>query len=287
MLITSIAMTSADKYSLDALANLLNASFEGYAIEMRESSFDLARRLASDSVDLRRSVVATGTGAEPLGLCLVAHRDRMWRVAAMGVVPDARRQGIGRAFMDHTVGLARAAGATRLVLEVFEHNAPARALYESMGFETRRRLVGFTLDDREDDVRGVHGLAARELVEVPHLEIARALREHAPDDLPWQMQPESIAELGPPCRAFTLGGRAFVLVRELEDDVLSLRGLTVVSSARGRGIGRLFVDALRSRFPGRRWRIAPRIPEGLVDEFFLGMGFERMELVQLEMELEL
>jgi ribosomal protein S18 acetylase RimI-like enzyme len=287
MTIASVGLEPAKQHSLESLAELLNDSFSGYAIKMRETSFDLARRVVSDGIELGTSAVALDESRELVGLCLTGQRKETYRIAAMGVVPASRRRGIARRLMQHALDEARAGGATRLLLEVFEHNAAARGLYESMGFVTRRRLVGFTLDETRVRATRVPAPAARSLVEVSHLDVAWALREQGTTDLPWQMQPEAIAELGPPCRAFSLGGRAFVLLRETREGVLSLRGLSVAPAARGRGIGRLFVDALRSRFPQRKWRVAPRVPEGLADRFFLGMGFERMELVQLEMELPL
>lgn len=285
MTIASVGITPAENYSLETLTGLLNDAFAGYAIKMRETCVDLERRLCSDGVDLGLSTVALGEKETRVGLCLVGLRRRTLRVAAMGVVPAARRRGTGRALMEGALEQARALGAERLLLEVFEQNLPARALYESMGFNRTRRLVGFTLDETGRAPIRVPTDAARALEEVAHQDVAQALREHAPLDLPWQMQPESIAALGPPCRAFTLGGRAFALVRETREGVMSLRGLSLVPAARGRGVGRLFVEALRARFPGRRWRVAPRVPEGLADRFFLRLGFEKMDLVQLEMEL--
>ena len=127
----------------------------------------------------------------------------------------------------------------------------------------------------------------RELTEVGHLDVARAVEREGPADPPWQMAAASIAELGPPCRAFTLGGHAWVLLRETPEGVLSMRGLTLARAHRGQGLGRRFMDALRARFPGRRWRVAPRSPDGHADGFVLALGFERMDLAQHEMELPL
>lgn len=45
-----------------------------------------------------------------------------------------RGQGAGRALLEAAVAWARGRGAARVVLEVFDHNAPAIALYRSCGF---------------------------------------------------------------------------------------------------------------------------------------------------------
>lgn len=63
--------------------------------------------------------------------------ERHGEVKSMHTVEAARGQGIGRAMVDHLVGVARERGLRRVSLEtgsmaVF---APARALYASAGFE--------------------------------------------------------------------------------------------------------------------------------------------------------
>lgn len=53
-----------------------------------------------------------------------------------------RRQRIGTRLVEAALGWAKAAGATRTELSVYEFNEPARAFWASFGFETvSRRLV--------------------------------------------------------------------------------------------------------------------------------------------------
>jgi putative acetyltransferase len=56
---------------------------------------------------------------------------------SMHTAEAARRQGVGRAMVDHLVGVARGLGVRRVSLETgnFDAFAPARALYASAGFE--------------------------------------------------------------------------------------------------------------------------------------------------------
>ncbi|MFM8799557.1 MAG: GNAT family N-acetyltransferase [Tagaea sp.] len=51
-------------------------------------------------------------------------------------VPDARGRGFGRRAIEALFVWARARGATRAYLQVTEANAPARTLYEALGFST-------------------------------------------------------------------------------------------------------------------------------------------------------
>jgi putative acetyltransferase len=55
---------------------------------------------------------------------------------SMHTVRDARGRGVGRAIVDHLVGVASTAGARRVSLETgsMEAFAPARSLYASAGF---------------------------------------------------------------------------------------------------------------------------------------------------------
>lgn len=61
-------------------------------------------------------------------------------VAAMGVVPQARRRGVATALLAAAQAEAKRRGVSEMFLEVAETNAPARALYAQAGFvEVGRR----------------------------------------------------------------------------------------------------------------------------------------------------
>jgi ribosomal protein S18 acetylase RimI-like enzyme len=59
-------------------------------------------------------------------------------VAGIAVRPSFRRRGIGRRLMDRLIARARADGHPALSLHVHAGNAPARGLYESLGFVEHR-----------------------------------------------------------------------------------------------------------------------------------------------------
>ena len=71
----------------------------------------------------------------------------------MGLMPDQRGRGLGRALLEGTLERARAAGVLRVELEVYASNAAAIALYERCGFrhEGRRRRARL-LDGAFEDV---------------------------------------------------------------------------------------------------------------------------------------
>ena len=55
-------------------------------------------------------------------------------VRMLGVRPDARGRGIGRALMDECIRIARAEGKTSMTLNTTERMKAAHAMYESLGF---------------------------------------------------------------------------------------------------------------------------------------------------------
>jgi ribosomal protein S18 acetylase RimI-like enzyme len=60
-----------------------------------------------------------------------------WYVMDIEIRDEFRRRGYGRAVMLLAEQVARAHGAQYLGLNVFGHNPNARALYESLGYETQ------------------------------------------------------------------------------------------------------------------------------------------------------
>jgi ribosomal protein S18 acetylase RimI-like enzyme len=56
------------------------------------------------------------------------------QILGFGVLPAARRAGVGRRLLQHVVAAVRAAGGRRVLLEVARSNAAAIALYEGAGF---------------------------------------------------------------------------------------------------------------------------------------------------------
>jgi len=62
-------------------------------------------------------------------------------VAYMAVEPFARERGVGHALLDAAQAHATAHGLRFVSLMVTDDNAPARALYESAGFVTERRML--------------------------------------------------------------------------------------------------------------------------------------------------
>jgi mycothiol synthase len=71
-----------------------------------------------------------------VGCLLVTHHlNNDWELAYLGVIPEARGQGIGVELTVQAQRLAADTGAAQMMLAVDAENFPAVALYESVGFK--------------------------------------------------------------------------------------------------------------------------------------------------------
>lgn len=74
----------------------------------------------------------------PTALASNAH---VQQIQGLGVDPESRRSGIGRALLDAVVALAVSRGARKVTLRVLSSNGPAQRLYISAGFAVEGVLV--------------------------------------------------------------------------------------------------------------------------------------------------
>ena len=137
--------------TLEELAEFLTTAFDEYAEERIQAGQhpDDARRMADrqraeyfpgDQPGPGHLVYRILDGGEPLGILWIGplppQRPESYWVFNIEVDETHRGQGIGRAAMLLAEEEARTHGATVLGLNVFGHNAVARHLYESLGYET-------------------------------------------------------------------------------------------------------------------------------------------------------
>ncbi|HVU77001.1 MAG TPA: GNAT family N-acetyltransferase [Gaiellaceae bacterium] len=180
-------LVPSDGFSDAELAETFTAGYEGYEVPMQIDEKLLRMMADLYDFDLARSRVAL-EGGERIGLANLGVRGERGWIGGVGVVPAARRRGVGRALMEALLEV----GPPVIGLEVMERNESARRLYESLGFEHVRMLEVWSLP------------------EVPAVEAVRV--EPSPlgqDDLPWQREDGS---LGAGYERFELDGGA-ILVR--------------------------------------------------------------------------
>lgn len=87
-------------------------------------------------------VIDSAGGGFALG-CVVAGESE---ILSLAVDPDRRRAGLGRALLAALEAQCAAAGSARMVLDVSETNAAARALYAAAGYGEAARRKAYYAD---------------------------------------------------------------------------------------------------------------------------------------------
>ncbi|AOB33461.1 hypothetical protein AKI39_06215 [Bordetella sp. H567] len=138
-------------------------ALDSVARERRHLSFleappsEQTRAFVMNNIAMRHPHFVALVGREIVGWCdIVPLGQRGFThtgVLGMGVRPDWRGRGIGKALLNATIAAAAALDLTRVELEVYAANAVARALYQSYGFveEGIKRKARY-LDGRYEDI---------------------------------------------------------------------------------------------------------------------------------------
>lgn len=253
-------------YGLEQAVVLMNLGFSDYFVHFEMNLPAFLGMARSESIDLSSSRILWQDG-QAAGLALIARRGWNSRLAAMCLTPAARRQGVGRASMNALLAEAEQRGERVMELEVIEENTPAVRLYQSSGFQTIRRLVSFeTPESVHQETQG------EQPVEVDIRQAARQVTLHGLSDLPWQVSGESLANSGPPGKAFSLE-QAYIIISNPEAEQVAIRAVVVAPQARGQGQARRLILSVMAGYPGRKWLVSALCPEEL------GGLFERLGFV--------
>jgi [ribosomal protein S18]-alanine N-acetyltransferase len=110
-----------------------------YDALFRESDPARVALVLHDASGLQGFVVARVLGEE-------------WEIENIAVAGSARRRGLGTRLLGELLDLARAKGATAMLLEVRESNHAARALYEKWAFVESGRRRRYYKDPDEDAI---------------------------------------------------------------------------------------------------------------------------------------
>jgi ribosomal protein S18 acetylase RimI-like enzyme len=146
MHVDTIAIYPVDKVPRAAFVSGLNAAYIDYYVPISMTAASFADFVIREAVRLDASAAALD-GEVVVGMGMLAVRGPRGWIGGMGVRPEYRRRGIGRRIMHYLLDHARQLGVAHLQLEVITQNQRAYALYHSLGFHTRRRLLVLQRDD--------------------------------------------------------------------------------------------------------------------------------------------
>lgn len=179
---TGLRIVSADTLSLGEFAALFEASYEGYFVPVHVDEATMAYMIAAWDIELSRSRAVPG-----VGVCNLGVRGESGWIGGLGVVPSARRQGVGRALTEAVLDVA----PPTVTLEVIEQNEAAIRLYANLGFQVTRVLEVWSLPQQPE-------VAADAVAPAPL----------GQQDLPWQ---RADASLPPEYERLEVEGGAMLL----------------------------------------------------------------------------
>ena len=126
------------------------AAFSDYTVPYQPTQESLQRMFLINGVSFGLSVGAFD-GDEMIGFAVNAVG--VWRGrrtvynSGTGIVPSCRRRGISRKMFDFILPILREDNIEQYLLEVISENEPAVRLYQSLSFETSRRLLIYKRQD--------------------------------------------------------------------------------------------------------------------------------------------
>ena len=279
----TLLLKAASEFLISQIADLLTRGFEGYLVPINIDESALLTMLRRDGIDLNESRILLKDD-EPIGAALIARRGWTSRLAAMGIVSQARNSGAGTWAMERLIEEARARSEKEMLLEVIEQNIAGVKLYEKVGFNKVRRLVGYKLENRLPAQAAVLG-AENGLKEIDIRELARLVTYHGLKDLPWQLSGTTIMQHTPPSRAFALND-AYCLISSPEAEHVVIWSVLVKARSRGAGLSPVLMRAVFSRFPNKTWHVPALFPEEM-SAIFEELGMQREEISQWQMALKL
>lgn len=88
-------------------------------------------------------LIAVAADGAPAGFVIARAAADEAEILSIGVLPDRRQCGTGRALLCEAMAALRSAGVRQLFLEVDEGNGPALALYRGLGARSVGRRPGY------------------------------------------------------------------------------------------------------------------------------------------------
>ncbi len=272
-----LTLSPASEFPISQLADLLTRGFEDYFVPIHIDESVFLTMLRRDSIDLTASRVVF-RDSEPIGVGMIARRGWTSRLAAMGIVTHDRNSGVGTWAMNQLIEEARARGEKQMLLEVIEQNIAGVKLYEKVGFEKIRRLVGYKIENPQVEVR-------HQLEEMDIRELGRLVTYHGLNDLPWQLSGATITQHTPPSRAFRIND-AYCLISDPSAEHVAISSVLVKTRSRGAGLSRVLLRALFANFPNKTWHVSAIFPEEM-SFIFEQVGMTREQISQWQMLLTL
>lgn len=138
---TAIKLIPANQYTFEQLVDIYNQTRIDYMVPMPMNATRLSEYVSTYDVSLENSLVATLPNGEMLGVIMLGVRkNRVW-VTRLGVIPNTRRLGIGKALLKGILENAEKLSINFCMLEVIKNNIPAHQMFLQFGFREVGELL--------------------------------------------------------------------------------------------------------------------------------------------------
>ena len=162
------------------IAAAYNVAYANYVLPFVVDAAWAASNTPRHDINPHASSVWYTPAGDIAAMAVLGQRGSDGWIGGFGIANDLRGQGLSAWLIDATIANARAAGITRLWLEVITTNAAAIRVYERAGFRhTRTMLVLRSPTDASDD-------SAEEQMQRIDLHTARIHRASSVDRPAWQ-----------------------------------------------------------------------------------------------------
>lgn len=139
-----IQISQEDNADPEVYRDLYRRSEDGWSLRLTWTDEELAEHFDDPGITL---FVAYQKG-KPVGLVELEHSEEA-EISYLGVVPEARGQGVGRALLGSAATAAFALGAKKLRVRAHDHEKKAQELYRRLGFALEQSVVTYALELRQ------------------------------------------------------------------------------------------------------------------------------------------
>ncbi len=136
-----IQLIPANQYTFEQLADIYNQTRIDYIVPMPMNATRLAEYVETYDVSLEHSLVAKLANGEMLGVIMLGVRAKRVWITRLGVIPNNRRLGIGKALFNGALEQAQKLSINFCTLEVIKNNIPAHQMFLKFGFREVGELL--------------------------------------------------------------------------------------------------------------------------------------------------
>jgi ribosomal protein S18 acetylase RimI-like enzyme len=183
---TAVRLLPASQFTLEQLTAIYNQTRVDYLVPMPMNAARLFEYIKIYDVALEHSLVAMQDD-QLRGVAMLGVRDgRAW-LTRLGVIPDTRRSGVGKALCEGLLNRAEDLGIQFQMLEVIKNNVPAHTLFLRLGFHE----VGELLVLRRSPIIPPHDPVVADAQRLGRAEALDLVAQHRGTQ-PWTNQSESL-----------------------------------------------------------------------------------------------